>query len=351
VDKARADLEAIGVGLRVAQERAPVGVTIRRFRDGDFEAMVGPMARSAEADGEQATFDAVRLATSLRVVGLRPEANLLLAEADGVVVGWVRAGDMGVAPDVGRVLAHRGCVDPAWRRRGIGGALVAGARALLVEVVRLRPAADPGDAFYETWCTVGSAGTLAMLGRDGYRVGSYGIGMVRRTLLDLPSGELPAGIECRPVRTGDGLTILRAMDEAMQDQHGWPPLDDDGLDGMLSHPLWGQTDIWQVAWEGDTVVAGVLGYIDRPENEAFGRRRGYTEGIFTVRPWRRRGIAAALIGRNLRLLRDLGMTEAALGVDTDNPTGALRLYQRVGFEEESRFCQMIRPVEVAGSGG
>jgi ribosomal protein S18 acetylase RimI-like enzyme len=67
------------------------------------------------------------------------------------------------------------------------------------------------------------------------------------------------------------------------------------------------------------------------------RRRGYTEGIFTLREWRGRGIASALIARNLRLLRDRGMTEAALSVDTENPSGALGLYERHGFREHDRL--------------
>jgi mycothiol synthase len=343
MDKARADLEAITAGLRAAQERAPAGVTIRRFRDGDFQAMEGPRNRSAAADREGLVVDAAQLAANLRISSLLPETNLLLAEAQGTVVGWVRAGDEGTAPDVGRILAHGGCVDPAWRRRGIGGTLLAGAQALLREVVQRRPTDPMVGIAYETWCGARGTGSVAMLERDGYRVDRYGIGMVRRTLVDLPPVELPAGIECRPVRAGERLAILQAMNEAMSDQHGWAPFDADGLAAFLDHPLWGQTDIWQVAWDGDDVVAGVLGYIDCAENEGLARRRGYTEGIFTRRPWRRRGIAAALIGRNLRLLRDLGMTEAALGVDTENPTGAVRLYQRVGFEEESRFCRMRRP--------
>jgi ribosomal protein S18 acetylase RimI-like enzyme len=31
-------------------------------------------------------------------------------------------------------------------------------------------------------------------------------------------------------------------------------------------------------------------------------------------------------------LRDRGMTESALGVDAENPTGALRLYEKIGYK-------------------
>ena len=80
----------------------------------------------------------------------------------------------------------------------------------------------------------------------------------------------------------------------------------------------------------------VLNYVDRAENEAYNRKRGYTETICVRRPWRRRGVARALIARSLRELRDLGMTEAALGVDAQNPSGALRLYEGMGFRPVKR---------------
>jgi ribosomal protein S18 acetylase RimI-like enzyme len=42
-------------------------------------------------------------------------------------------------------------------------------------------------------------------------------------------------------------------------------------------------------------------------------------------------VASALIVRALHGLRDRGIAEAALGVDAQNPTGALRLYEGLGF--------------------
>ncbi len=105
----------------------------------------------------------------------------------------------------------------------------------------------------------------------------------------------------------------------------------------------GQTDRWVTAWEGDTVVAGILGWIDRAENEEHGRARGYVERIWTRRPWRGRGIAGALISRNLHDLRAAGMTEAALSVDADNPSGAGTLYRRMGFRRIGGMVMLRRP--------
>ena len=49
--------------------------------------------------------------------------------------------------------------------------------------------------------------------------------------------------------------------------------------------------------------------------------RGWLEHISVRRPWRRRGLASALIARSLRVLRERGFEEAALGVDAENLVG------------------------------
>jgi mycothiol synthase len=55
------------------------------------------------------------------------------------------------------------------------------------------------------------------------------------------------------------------------------------------------------------------------------------------RPWRKRGLAKALLACAMRKLIELGMHEAALGVDTQNPNGALGLYESMGFKPVKRW--------------
>ena len=90
-----------------------------------------------------------------------------------------------------------------------------------------------------------------------------------------------------------------------------------------------------MSWLGDTVVRQVKPFINTEENAARGYQRGYSEYISTHRDWRTRGIAGALLAMSLRELRKRGMTEAALGVDTNNPGGAFHLYTSLGFELRS----------------
>jgi ribosomal protein S18 acetylase RimI-like enzyme len=104
-------------------------------------------------------------------------------------------------------------------------------------------------------------------------------------------------------------------------------------EGWLEDPVAMMPELWQIAWEGDQVAGQVRSFINHKENAEQGRLRGYTECISVRRPWRRRGLAQALILRSLRILQEQGMTEAALGVETENISGALRLYQRCGFRQ------------------
>ena len=74
-----------------------------------------------------------------------------------------------------------------------------------------------------------------------------------------------------------------------------------------------------------------MNFIYPAENETLGQRRGWLDHVSVRRPWRRRGLASALIAESLRALADAGMTDAALGVDAENPSGALRVYENLGF--------------------
>src|SRR5665811_632688 len=94
---------------------------------------------------------------------------------------------------------------------------------------------------------------------------------------------------------------------------------------------------WMVAWDGDEVAGSVITTVPVEENEHHGRSRVYVSGVSVRRPWRRRGLARALLARSLVAARDAGFTSASLGVDTDSPTGANTLYQSLGFTPDKSY--------------
>jgi ribosomal protein S18 acetylase RimI-like enzyme len=175
----------------------------------------------------------------------------------------------------------------------------------------------------------------SLLRAEGYIAVRHGFSMVRPDLENIPDLALPEGLEVRLVKIEERRIIWEADIEAFRDHWGYAvPTEEDYKSWSEDRNY--QPELWQVAWEGDQVAGAVQNYIDRRENEEYHRLRGYTEGIFTRRPWRKHGLAHALIARSLRLLKEKGMQEAALGVDTENLSGALRVYESMGFKVVKR---------------
>jgi ribosomal protein S18 acetylase RimI-like enzyme len=115
------------------------------------------------------------------------------------------------------------------------------------------------------------------------------------------------------------------------------------IPGLIFRGFRGSTDYPKMAAiakgvkEADQVAGMVRSFINHDENVEYERQRGWTEDICVRRPWRRRGLARALLVKSLHAIKERGMNETALGVDTDNPNGALRLYESVGFQMTKRF--------------
>lgn len=90
----------------------------------------------------------------------------------------------------------------------------------------------------------------------------------------------------------------------------------------------------------------VLKVIVADENERFGRRRGYTEDIMVARRWRRRGVARALIAQSFGVLKERGMTEAALGVYVNHPASARELYESLGYRTVRSAFTYRKPLDL-----
>jgi mycothiol synthase len=101
---------------------------------------------------------------------------------------------------------------------------------------------------------------------------------------------------------------------------------------------------WRIGWAGDEVAGVVTTTVPAEENERHGRKRVYVAMVSVRRPWRRRGLARALLASSLVGAREAGFSSASLGVDTDSPTGATALYESLGFVPEKTFTTWRKAV-------
>jgi ribosomal protein S18 acetylase RimI-like enzyme len=319
------------------------GLRFRHFAGPtDFPAMVEIANRSMEADGVERVTSLLEITNFYaHPVNFDPERDLIMAEVSRSLVGYARV-SWREEPGGLRLLNHSAAILPEWRGRGIGRSLLRACQRRLLEMAaELPPAAATALVAH---AAEGEAGAHSLLRQDGYEPARTSYTMVRPSLGGIPSLPLPAGLDVRPTRPEHYRRVFEANEEAFQDHWGFIPRSDEDYERWMGEPA---TDpsLWQVAWEGDEIAGMVLPFIHAEENSRYGRRRGYTEDVCVRRPWRRRGLARALLARSMAALRARGMTEAALGVDTENPSGALQLYESLGYRPVQRWVHYRKAVK------
>ena len=156
---------------------------------------------------------------------------------------------------------------------------------------------------------------------------------MRRDLAEpFPEAPMPAGLEVRPVKPEQLRVIFEASNEAFRDHWGSRDESEEGYKAEMESPAF-HPELWKVAWDGDQMASVVHNFVDEKENAEYKRKRGYTEGICTRRPWRKLGLARSLLVQSMQMFKQMAMTETALSVDSQNLSGALRLYESVGYRK------------------
>ncbi len=111
------------------------------------------------------------------------------------------------------------------------------------------------------------------------------------------------------------------MVEAFRDHWGFNEENEQTVEQWVENPNF-DPSLWRVAWEGDQVAGMVLSYIDDRENQAYNRKRGWTEDISVRRPWRRRGLARALLVQSLHAVRRARHARSGAGGGYAEPDGS-----------------------------
>jgi mycothiol synthase len=323
------------------------GLALRTATPDDWDAMAGVLNAARRADG----LDEVRTGQDLAAEygegeTFRVRRDALLAEVGGRVVGY----SLGyrVIRDGALVGETGGAVVPEFRRMGVGTALYLATRARLAAECAADP--TPGACELRSYAMEAETGTRALYAAQGYVPIRHGFEMRRFLTGLLPDHELPEGLELRPVTAEQHRAIFDADNEAFEDHWGHRAPDDADFQARFRGPD-ADTSLWCVAWDGDRVAGVVMNVIFAAENAQLGIRRGWLEHVSVRRPWRGRGVAKALCSASFRVLRSRGMDEAWLGVDGENPTGALQLYEGLGFSVSRRWAAYGRPLEAPAPAG
>ncbi len=234
-----------------------------------------------------------------------------------------------------------GGVHPAYRGRGIGTGLLEWAEAAAVRLhLRHFPA---NSASLGCYVQTDNTPAIELLAARGYKQSRWFREMVRDLKADIPSRELPADVEVT------GFTPERAADALLVRNESF-------------HDHWGSTEVTQESWafrigsrsfrpglsfvaynHGEP-IAIVISYEQDGYHETTGIRDAHIDLVGTRRQARGRGIASALVTMALRAARADGYGTASLSVDADSPTGAIGLYERLGFTTALTKVNAAKPI-------
>ena len=226
------------------------------------------------------------------------------------------------------ILQTDGYVHPEFKGRGIGTALL---RVIEKRSLDEMPLAEP-DVRISLRSTIDSRDEAShdLHRNEGYQPLRYHWRM--EVVLDgpLPVPKFPEGIQLRPFVKGEhDVAVWQAQNEAFRDHWG----SHDQTFEEWKHSRFGDPEfdpsLWAIAWEGDEVAGFSL--------NRFRMGIGWIRTLGVRRPWRKRGLGEALLYHSFGEFYRRGMKTIGLGVDAQNPTGATRLYQKVGMYAASEF--------------
>ena len=318
------------------------GLEFRCYRgEMDLHAIVAVFEACKAVDG----LERILSIEDLRVLfdhlaNFDPYKDVLIAEINSVVIALAMVywetkarGDW--------IYNTTGYTVPEWRGKGIGTAMLRHNERRLRTIARQHPVGVP--KYIQRMATEAQQDLAIILSYDGYKVVRYHYDMVRPIESPLPLAQLPTGLEVRPVRVEDYRKIWDANQEAFAENWWHRPATEEEYAYWLGSP-WFNPELWKVAWEGNQVAGMVLNYTNADENYEIQRKRGYTEEICVRSPWRQRGLARSLLVQSITMFKNMGYEETALGVDASNESGALVLYESVGYRVFRRWLIFSKPL-------
>jgi mycothiol synthase len=316
--------------------------------EADYSSILSIYLSSADADQiiDPASLEDMKrwCAPSVR---FDPKKDIIFAVLDtksgeSSVVGFSRLSWYTGLKDT-RLYVQMSFLQPDWRNHGFWAAMVQQNERRLREIAASHPFTP--QRFYQAWATSTQVKWISALESEGYQAVRHFNNMLHR-LEAIPEQEMPEGLEVRPVQTEHYRSIWEAQREVQLElfevvAENWT---DDRYESWLANPSH-TPQLWQVVWDGNQVAGMVLPRIDEVENRQLGRKRGYTEHVFVRRPWRKRGLAKALVLRSMQVLKEQGMQEAELGVDSENESGAFGFYHRLGYKTFSTDIWYRKPMD------
>lgn len=313
------------------------GITIRNYRPGDTPSMVKLINEADAVDNLERSTTLEQLEHEMSWPNYDAGSDCFLAWAGDELVGYAElflrhassGGEAQFASNENKVFTW-GLVHPAWRRRGLGRQLM---ETLYQRATERLSEVDGGPVYFQAEARDVESGRIELFEGLGMVRVRYAINMARRINGKLPPVEMPSGYRLRLFDADrDARAVWKVQNLAFQDHWGYTEFPLQEYRHLLERPHF-RPELWLLAVDSndDRIVGLGLCRIDPDWIETTGRQEGNIDVLAVLREHRRRGLGTALLIQCLHTLSANGVEWAQLGADSENLTGAVRLYQRAGF--------------------
>ncbi|MBD2579126.1 GNAT family N-acetyltransferase [Oscillatoria sp. FACHB-1406] len=221
------------------------------------------------------------------------------------------------------------CVCPECGKRELEREILAWAEAQLQQ----RYPDCPGAITLRVNALSDRAQRLALFAECGFAPERYFFRMRRSLSEPIPEPQFPAGFALIPANPEtDAIAWLELYNQSFIDHWNHHDMTLEQLQYYLNEPSYNRDlDLIAAAPDG-TFAAFCYCKIKAEANERNGRKEGWICTLGTRRGFRKQGLGRAMLLSGLQCLQAAGAETAVLGVDADNPNGALKLYESVGFQ-------------------
>jgi mycothiol synthase len=176
---------------------------------------------------------------------------------------------------------------------------------------------------------------ITLLEKFGFICDRFFFRMERSLVEPVEQPQFPPGLTLRQMNPiTDKLAWLELLNESFLDHWNHHPVTLESMEHWLKEPHY-KPELDLIAVADDGSLAALCFCEIKPEySDRIGKKVGFIGVLGTRRNYRRMGLGRAMLLAGLQRLKDKGMEFAQLGVDADNPNGALRLYESVGFSKQ-----------------
>ncbi len=179
-----------------------------------------------------------------------------------------------------------------------------------------------------------------LLTRNGFRLARYFFELERDLSEPVPRVEQAPEVRIVPYTDDLSAAVHAARDDSFRDHWGSQPMSDEQWEAWTGGTF--RRDVSFLAMAGNEVVGFCLCQVNEQDWLTQGFTGPYIAMVGTIRTWRGKRIAPALLGRTMETAAALGWQKATLSVDAENPSGALGLYTGMGFVRANAEVCMLR---------